>query len=223
MQSLPSPAVSFFLNIFLQILAFSLPPFRYRSAIFIPLLVITAIQTHSGPVTSNPQIIYAVGCLWPTYISTIDRLLFGTAELECWAAGDVPKEAATWGFGWRKIKWSVKLLSDPRGVWWNFRVKGMRRARRESRLGFIVSNIAWVVLLIPVYDLCYTFVLKEHERDDRGLYLSTAAGGLSSEGIARKAAIAWVNWSGMEINLVLVATVAVASGLFAPKVGISSR
>jgi hypothetical protein len=93
----------------------------------------------------------------------------------------------------------------------------MRDPRKESQSGFIVRNIVWAAGLILVYDLCYTFVLKEYECDNRGSYLSTATGGLGIEGIARKAAIAWVNWSGMEINHVFLATGAVALGLLLPR------
>ena len=219
MASLPLPAVAFAVNIFLQVLAFSLPPFRYRSAIFVPLLVITAIYTYSGPVSNDPYIMYGVGTLWLMLIAALDRLLFGTAELRYWADGDAPGEAATWGFGWRKIKWSMNLWADPRGVRWNYRAKGVREARKESRWGFVARNIVWRTVLAVTCDLCYLLVFKDYQLDDQGRHLSTATGGLRPVAIARKAAIAFMTWWALEATHLKVSALAVASGLYTPEVG----
>ena len=162
---------------------------------------------------------YGVGTLWPTLISALDRLLYGTTELRHWVDGDAPGEAATWGFGWRKIKWSMKLWTDARGVQWNYRAKGVQEARKESRWGFVARNMMWAVFLILTCDLCYALVFKDYRLDDQGRHLSTATGGLSPVAIVRKSALAFMTWWALEIGHTLLAALAVASGLYTPEVG----
>jgi hypothetical protein len=213
----PTSAIFYILNILLQILAFSLPPFRHRATIFVPLLIITAIYTFTPAGPQKPMIQYSIGSLWPLYISTIDRLLFSTPELECWMRGEKQGEAATLGFGLRKLRWSVKLVSDLRGVTWNFRARGTRASPYRSRWGYVFWNLIYLVQIIVLYDICHTVVVRKYHLGGN-VYESTNSGGLGLEGFIKKGATAWVTWSGMRIIHTWTGVLVVAVGLYSPEV-----
>ena len=142
---LPGPLISTLLLHLFCILSLSLPSFPLRSALFVPPIILLVIATHASPADpTNPQLTYAIGSLWPLYLSTLSQHLFLPAPPETllYLRSDKPGEAATWGFSFRKVLWSAKLLLDQRGIGWNFRVKGVVPVtnRKVGRWEFVLDR-----------------------------------------------------------------------------------
>ncbi|KAG0638344.1 membrane bound O-acyl transferase family-domain-containing protein [Tuber brumale] len=216
---LPGPVISALLLPLFCILSLSLPPFPLRSALFVPLIVLLVIAVHASPADpTNPQLTYAIGTLWPLYLSALSQHLFLPAPPETllYLRSDKPGEAATWGFSLRKIIWSAKLFFDQRGIRWNFRVKGAvpTANRKVGRWEFVFGRAVRGVLLAIGLDLCLELVAKGYRIPDTqgGGYLSTR-----DSGFVAKLAIAVVCFTGIELNHVFYSVVVVAAGLYEPE------
>ncbi|KAG0131490.1 hypothetical protein HOY82DRAFT_485178 [Tuber indicum] len=217
--SLPGPVTSALLLPLFCILSLSLPPFPLRSALFVPPIVLLVIAIHASPADpTKPLLTYAIGTLWPLYLSTLSQHLSLPVPPETLLhlRSDKPGEAATWGFSLRKILWSAKLFSDHRGIEWNFRVKGVvpTANRKVGRWKFVFGRVVWGVLLAIGLDLCLEFVARGYKVPDAqgGGYLSTR-----DNSFGARLAIAAVCFSGIELHHVFCSTVVVAAGLYEPE------
>ncbi|RPA99609.1 hypothetical protein L873DRAFT_1843512 [Choiromyces venosus 120613-1] len=220
---LPGPLASTALLHLTCILSLSLPPFPLRAALFVPPIILLAIATHASPTDpTNPQLTYAIGSLWPLYLSTLSQhlLLPASPETHLHLRTDKPGDAATWGFSLRKVLWSTKLFLDQRGVGWNFRVKGVAPAPGKKKIGrweFVLERAVWGAVLAVAYDFCHEFVVTGYKIPDArggggGGYVSAREGGF-----IRRFAIAVVNFAGIELNHVFCSVLVVAVGLYEPE------
>lgn len=207
-----SPAVAYFLLIGLQILALWVPPFRGRAPIFVSAIIACAIVLHSERVGDDPQIAYAFGMPWVSYLSTIDRLLFTTPELSYWRIGEKEGEAMSYGFGLKKLKWSAAIYFNPRGVHWNYAVKGMTtKPGILSRKVFVYKNTVTFLKLCLGYDILHTYLVLQYAVLD----------GRPPWNLATTAAAAYVLFCGMQLNHLLTSVTFVGLGLSRPEVRFS--
>ena len=165
-----------------QILALTLPPFHHRATVFVILILSLAVWSYSDllntePTDTNPHsptnhhlpldVILPLLAQWPWYLGTIEKLLFSLPERDYWRLNRRRGEALT--LSWRaKLQWAVALYCSPRGVGWNFRVKGVPAyTGPKSRLGFVWNQMCWLTLCalgadaMGVYTRVYYFGGRE--------------------------------------------------------------
>lgn len=219
-----SPTTAYFLLPGLQILALWVPPFYGRAPIFVSAIIACAIVLHSGRASDNPQIAYGFGMAWPSYLATIDRLLFTTPELSFWRIGEKGGEALHYGFGLKKLKWSMAQFFNPRGIHWNYMVKGITDTRGKpefsSRKAYLYSYAVFFLKLCFGYDILHTYLVSQHR--EAGL----ANGDYTPLGdrpfvwsFATTAAAAYVMFCGVQLNYIITSITFVGLGLSQPEVG----
>lgn len=206
-----SPAAAYFLLLGLQILAFWVPPFRGRAPVFISAIIACAVVLHSERVGDDPQIAYAFGMPWVSYLATIDRLLFTIPELSFWRTGEKAGEAMLYGFGLKKLRWSAAIYFNPRGIHWNYAVKGLAptdlRPGILSRRVFVYRNTTKFLVLCLGYDILHTYIVSQYGIDGKPPWNPVTT-----------AATAYVIFCGMQLNHLLTSVILVALGLNQPEV-----
>ena len=219
-----------------QILALTLPPFYHRPTVFVILILSLAVwsytdlfnneptDTKSHSPTNHPSLDVIVPLLsqWPWYLGTVEKLLFSLPERDYWRLNRQPGEALT--LSWpAKLRWAVALYYSPRGVGWNFRVKGVPAyTGPKSRLGFVLSQMCWLTLCalgvdaVGLYTRVYYFGGREWGREGVTSYSSNwgrsavnALHGLLTP------------YFGLNIAYDQIAIVCVPLGLSEPEVGLS--
>lgn len=206
-----SPAAAYFLLLGLQILALWAPPFRGRALVFVSAIIACAVVLHSERVGDDPQIAYAFGMPWVSYLATIDRLLFAIPELSFWRVGEKAGEAMSYGFGLKKLQWSAAIYFNPRGIHWNYAANGLTptdlRPEILSRHVFVYRNTARFVVLCLGYDILHTYLLSQYGMDGRPPWNPVTI-----------AAAAYVIFCGMQLNHLLASVTFVGLGLSRPEV-----
>ena len=229
-----TPVIHFLLPM-TQLVALTLPPFRYRATIFVPLIVLLAVWSyidlsHAEPIdaTLGPQnnrlpvdILLPLLSQWPWYLGTIEKLLFSLPERDYWRLNRQRGEALT--LSWRaKLNWAVALYCSPRGAGWNFCAPGTPvYTGPKTRSGFVLNQIGWLTVCaigidaMGVYTREYYFGGREWGR----------AGVTSfSRNWARSAVNAvhglLTPYLGLNITYGQIAIVCVGLGFDAPEVGL---
>ena len=108
-----------------QLLALSLPPFKARSPISVALISALGFLSYLNMLTQDPVIRLLLVNQWWTFLGTLEKLLFSNVEEDYHRIGRKKGEATLLPFGLEKFKWALSLLLCPRGVGWNFQVKGV--------------------------------------------------------------------------------------------------
>lgn len=137
-----------------QILAFALPLFRYRSHIFVPIILALIYGTWSNLCTDAVDLRGFMIGQWPWYLSTLEKLLFHPVlEKEYWRIGKPAQEAMSMSlFG--KLKWSAALYCNPRGIGWNYQVKGIPEQRApNTKKGFLIQQIMEIAIVYLALDV----------------------------------------------------------------------
>ena len=108
-----------------QILAFALPPFKYRSHVFIPIILGLILATWSNLCSDAVKVRFLMIVQLEWYLGTLSKLMFHPVpEKEYWRLDRPRAEALNLPF-LEKLKWSAALYCNPRGVGWNYHVKGV--------------------------------------------------------------------------------------------------
>ncbi|KAL2041434.1 hypothetical protein N7G274_005816 [Stereocaulon virgatum] len=108
-----------------QILAFALPPFPYRSHIFIPIIISLVFATWANLCSDDVALRSLMIGQWPWYLGTLEKLIFHPIpEKEYWRLDRPKAEAMSLPF-LSKLKWSAALYCNPRGIGWNYEVNGI--------------------------------------------------------------------------------------------------
>ena len=146
----------------IQVIAITLPPFSYRATIFTPLIIIVAAWSYCDASATKPldttqdthtthlalDILVPLLSQWPWYLSTLSTLLFSKPSPEhlYWRLSRDPKEALS--LVWlAKLKWASSLYCSPRGVGWNFRVKGVPSyTGPRTKIGFVAHQLRWLMV-----------------------------------------------------------------------------
>ena len=147
LQSVGSSPVPHILLPLAQVLALALPPFQYRAHIFIPIILFLVWLTWTNLFTASPSTRSLLLSQWPWYLGTIEKLLFTVPENAFWRIGRAPQEARNLAF-WPKFKWASELYCSPRGIGWNFLVKGAPKPPevQPSKETALLGHIKWATI-----------------------------------------------------------------------------
>lgn len=130
----------------IQIFALALPPFRNRVIIFVPIIFALVFLTWINLFSPRRETRVILLAQWPWYLGTVEKLLFGQPEGDCWRHDHKSGEALSlpWPAKW---KWAAALYCSPRGVGWNYQVKGVPPYRGpNSKVGFVLDQARWLAL-----------------------------------------------------------------------------
>lgn len=152
-----------------QLLALSLPPFRARSPIFVALIAALGFLSYLNMVTDDIATRLALVNQWWIFLGTIEKLLFSNVEEDYHQVGRKRREAALMPFGLEKFKWALSLLLSPRGIGWNFQVKGVPVVAEKSLLR---TSTKWQFLRLQILRYIKYFVITDliHVYATRNMY-----------------------------------------------------
>ena len=151
------------LLIAVQLLIFTLPPFKYRALIFVPLIVSLVCAGLQNTFTEDLELLASIVSLWPWYLGTIEKLLFTRPEEDFWRVDRTRAEATRMSPGLSKLVWSLSLWRGPRGIGWNHQVKGVPKATApQTKWRFILYQLGCYAQYYLVCDLLTTYVSKHY-------------------------------------------------------------
>ena len=144
----------------LQLLAMASSPFPLRRAIVFIATLILGITYMSHPhFTNNFALAQPFSMAWSTYLTNLEKLAATAGpEASFWRVDKPAREAVTYSsFGLQKLRWSVVLVFNMRGIRWNYQVKKVPAASGRlitcSRLHFLGWQVVSLVYYIVMADL----------------------------------------------------------------------
>ena len=147
---------------FAQILALSLPPFTGRSEIFVPSIAALAFLSYTNLVTEDHTCRLAMLNQWWIFLATVEKLLFSNVEEDYYRKDRAKAEALSMSLGVEKIKWALSLLTNPRGIGWNFEVKGVPAADKPlSRRKFLRYQLSNYIKYFVITDLIHVYAVRQ--------------------------------------------------------------
>lgn len=215
-----APAYAFISIIGLDILSRWVPPFRGRALIFVPSIIVCALIAHSRKVSEDTQTNYSLGSGWAIYMSAIDKLLFTTPELSFWRVGEKQGEAYSYGFGFKKLWWSINQnqLLNPRGLGWNYQVKGLSQlqGRRDfrSRGAFLFYSGLKFLIMGLAYDFWHA-VFHSQDRGDGETFIKDDP---FIWRCANTIAVTYVIFAGLRLAHLVLSMFVVGLGISRPEV-----
>src|SRR2546423_6698829 len=108
-----------------MILELASPPFRGRGVFWTAIIGYLVYRSLLDEFPSDVQFRYAISQSWFWYIPTIQKLLCSEPEQMYWRLDKRKAEAAHMSFGLEKLRWAAALLVNPRGIGWNFQIRGV--------------------------------------------------------------------------------------------------
>jgi hypothetical protein len=198
-----------------NILALASPPFKGRGLLWSSLTASLAYLSLFDSYPSNTPIRYGLSCIWVFYLWTLGVLLFTQPEQTYWRLDRPRAEAASMPFGLQKLQWAAALWINPRGIGWNYQMKGVRLAKDpNSKLWFVLQQISWflVYYVVVVFTIIY---LSRHpySRDMDSMTWMRCV--ITELDMAIMVAFSW------QMQWTMVSIVGVASGLSQPRVCLS--
>ncbi|KAI9743462.1 MAG: hypothetical protein M1818_002774 [Claussenomyces sp. TS43310] len=149
-----------------QLLALTLPPFRYRAQIFVPVILALAWATYTNIFTHKSETVLLLVSQWPTFLSTVEKLLFSQPERDYWPLDGSCVDAASLPFGLAKLRWAAALFINPRGIGWNYQVKGIPQvAAPQGKFQFLSSQSLHYMKCYVVTDLVHVYLTKHYYTD----------------------------------------------------------
>ena len=144
-----------------QIVALALPPFCNPAVFSVPIIFFLVFLTWINifsPMVDTRVILLAQ---WPWYLGTVEKLLFARPQRDYWRRDRKPGEALLLP-SLAKWKWAAALYCSPRGVGWNFQVKGVPPYMGpESKAGFVLDQARWLAVCYISIDALH-FYSQEH-------------------------------------------------------------
>ena len=139
----------------IQILAFYVPPFKYRTLIFTPLiLAFICITIWSAWASRNVEFQSLLMIQWPWYLATLEKLLFASPEQDFWRVDRSKGEAASMAMGLSKLQWSTALRFNLRGVGWNYQVKNVPHSTApQTKWRFVLYQLGVYVKTYLILDI----------------------------------------------------------------------
>ena len=143
-----------------QILAFALPPFLYRSHIFIPIIISLVFATWANLCSDDVALRSLMIGQWPWYLGTLEKLIFHPVpEKEYWRLDRPKAEAMSLPFI-SKLKWSAALYCNPRGIGWNYEVKGIPKYEAPgTKTAFMIGQAKRLAVHAIILDAIYMYVV----------------------------------------------------------------
>ena len=145
-----------------QILALSLPPFKSRPILFVPLIAGLAFLSYANMLTEDLAARQAMVNQWWIFLATIEKLLFSNVEEDYYRTGRVAAEASSMSFGSEKFRWALSLLASPRGIRWNFQVKGVPAADESlTKWQFLRLQLLEYIKYFVITDLIHVYATRQ--------------------------------------------------------------
>ena len=141
-----------------QLVALASPSFQGRREIFSAIIIFLALWSlKNADFTTTKDVAQFFALAWANYLSTLEKLLFsepGGPEDSYWHIDKPSKEAASFpAFGFRKLKWAIVLITNLRGIRWNYQVKNVPTAKTRSRTMFLFSQAIVLVYYFMMADV----------------------------------------------------------------------
>lgn len=195
-----------------NILALASPPFKGRGLLWSSLIAYLAYLTLVDDYPVDTGVRYGLTNLWFFYLPTIEKLLFSQPEQAYWRLDRQKAEAASMRFGFQKLKWATALWINPRGIGWNYQLKGVRPAKYSNSRWIFVSQqlfrslLYYIVLAtMSIYVVRYPYLgYRDSSTWTRSLLTELIAGIFIAFG-----------W---QLQWTIASVAGVASGLSQPKV-----
>src|SRR5579871_4522679 len=143
-------------------------PFRFRGIIWTFIISFLAYVVWIDPWPPRPEPRYALNNAWFFFLPVIEKVLLHIPEKEFWnlerekEEGMRYMEREEWG---RKWWWAAALLSNPRGVGWNFESKHIPKVKRanERRWLFLVKQLLWAGVCYVIADTMGALLRRQPE------------------------------------------------------------
>ncbi|KAI9769733.1 MAG: hypothetical protein M1835_006662 [Candelina submexicana] len=145
-----------------QLLALSLPPFKGRSTIFVPLIAGLAFLSYANTMTEDYATRLAMVNQWCIYLATIEKLLFSNVENDYYRTDRAKAEASSMSFGLEKFRWALSLLTTLRGIRWSFQVKGVPAADNSlTKWQFLKHRLRCYIAYYVLTDLLHVYAIRQ--------------------------------------------------------------
>ena len=154
-----------------QLLCLSLPPFRLRSAVFVPWILYLAYGTYTNHMGDTVASRALSGMHWTVFLGTLCKLVWARPEHDFWRLDRIQGEGITMSaFSPRKLRWAASLVFNLRGIGWNWQVKGVPAHRApQQKAQFLVYQFGdWVKYYI-ITDLLGLYFETYHHAEGPAL------------------------------------------------------
>ena len=139
-----------------QIFALALPPFPYRSTLFVLIIASLVLATWANLCSNAVDLRSLMIGQWPWYLGTLEKLAFGLPEQDYWRLDKPRAEAMSMrGLSLAKFKWAAALYCSPRGIGWNHQIKGVPEYQAPpSKSAFMIERLKSLAICFVFIDLC---------------------------------------------------------------------
>ncbi len=146
-----------------QMLCLTLPPFKYRKHIFIPIIASLAYATYTNHFGNTVESRAMSGIHWTVFLGTLEKLMFDHPETDYWRQDRTHGEATKMSPGPTKLRWATSLMSNLRGIGWNYQVKGVPPSSApQNKWSFLLHQCIKYVRCHIITDLLHVYFMKYH-------------------------------------------------------------
>ena len=158
----------------IQLLALSLPPFKHRAHIFVPVITALVYATYTNLFSDRIETRISLVISWPIFLATVEKLLFSRPEHQYWRRDRAPAEAASMPFGLAKLRWAAALLVNQRGIGWNYQVKGVPPAKPpQTKWQFLRCQLPEYVKYYVLCDMLHVYTSRHYYSEGANMALLT--------------------------------------------------
>ncbi|MCJ1241371.1 hypothetical protein MMC14_009376 [Varicellaria rhodocarpa] len=151
------------LLIVVQLLALSLPPFKYRALVFVPVIVGLACVAYQNMFSEDVELLASLMGQWSWYLGTIEKLTFTHPEEDFWRLDRARAEATSMSPGPSKLRWSAALWGGIRGVGWNHQVRGVPKATApQTKWRFILHRLVAYAKYYLISDILVIYTSRHY-------------------------------------------------------------
>jgi len=202
-----------------QLLALTLPPFRFREHIFVPIIASLAYATYTNQFSDTVSGRALAGIHWTVFLGTIEKLMFGVPEQDYWRLDRAYAEAKGMPFGFKKLHWATSLALNQRGVGWNYQVRGVpKRSAPQSKWSFIAYQFFKYVQYYVLSDLLHAYFVRYHYLEGVNIAFLDLRADTWTRSFCNAFCAGAKLYFPIQMNYTLVSIVSVLFGICQPKV-----
>ncbi|KAF2014406.1 hypothetical protein BU24DRAFT_423362 [Aaosphaeria arxii CBS 175.79] len=143
-----------------QIIALTSPAVKGRRSISIILIIGLGIYCNLHPhFTNNFDLAQPFSLGWSFYTAVLAKLILSGSEGpedHYWRVDQPAREARGYNaFSWQKLRWTLSLMFNHRGIRWNHQVKNVPAVSTTTKHRFIVGQLAKFAVCVCTADLLY--------------------------------------------------------------------
>lgn len=120
-----------------MVFSLSCPNFKGRGVIWSFTITCLAYLTYRSKWPTDSQFRYGMLTSWLWFVPTIEKLLFHIPEQEYWQLSRSNKAIVPPNGGKMKFLWAIALLINPRGIRWNYEIRGISQSGTIDRGAFL--------------------------------------------------------------------------------------